>query len=298
MRDTDRKKLWARSGNVCSFPGCPNVLAQPGAPGILGQEAHIKGDKPGSPRYDIRQTPEERDSYANRILLCPNHHTEIDRVNAEKYSVEDLLKMKSDHEAQVDRNWNYPALMEDLRRVVRRYAPDEETEELQPKDIIEQRDSKLIVRVDASSEGGLNTLIKVKPGQKLSFFATGLISYDGGYHFTTPEGIICNDLGLPLALREYFGHDGPATWSHPDAYKTDADQYGIIGCLFGYIGEYTPDRAFKIGSKREYEVTSEGELYLAVNDAKGTYGDNFGDFRVDIKIDEIQPVPDNKGPND
>jgi hypothetical protein len=52
----------------------------------------------------------------------------------------------------------------------------------------------------------------------------------------------------------------------------------------GWIGTYTEQGAFLIGSKREIQVSETGNLYLMVNDAKGTYSDNDGEFRVDIKL--------------
>ncbi|HAY96656.1 HNH endonuclease, partial [Shewanella sp.] len=51
--------------------------------------AHIKGNKLGSNRYDPEQTDVERDSYENLILLCPTHHTLIDKAeNESEFSVE------------------------------------------------------------------------------------------------------------------------------------------------------------------------------------------------------------------
>jgi hypothetical protein len=61
--------------------------------------AHICGEKSGANRYNLSQTPAERDGYANLILLCPNHHTLIDKTENEKrYSVDVLQAMKSEHE--------------------------------------------------------------------------------------------------------------------------------------------------------------------------------------------------------
>lgn len=45
--------------------------------------------------------------------------------------------------------------------------------------------------VPANREGGVNTGILVKSGQKMSFAASGVITYDGGYHFTNPDGMLC-----------------------------------------------------------------------------------------------------------
>jgi hypothetical protein len=94
----DIKLLFARSGNRCAFPKCPAPLALNGT--LVGEICHIKGDKPGSPRYDAAQTDEERHAYGNLIILCPTHHAVVDD-DPESYTVERLHKMKSDHEAMV-----------------------------------------------------------------------------------------------------------------------------------------------------------------------------------------------------
>ena len=72
---------------------------------------------------------------------------------------------------------------------------------------------------------------------------------------------------------------------HPGAYKTNGNEPGLIGSLIGWIGKYTEQGAFLIGSKREIQVNQNGDLYLMVNDAKGTYSDNDGEFRVEIKLE-------------
>ncbi len=101
------KLLWANAAGLCSFAACDEKLTvrQAGsvAPHTLGEMAHIKGRGNGSNRYDENQTDEQRNSYENLILLCPNHHTLIDKPeNEEIYSVEILLKMKFDHENKVN----------------------------------------------------------------------------------------------------------------------------------------------------------------------------------------------------
>ena len=83
----DIKILWAKSGNRCAM--CNNTLvidhhASSSCP--IGEQAHIKGDKPGSARYDSDQSDIERNSYSNLILLCPTCHTIIDK-DMTKYSI-------------------------------------------------------------------------------------------------------------------------------------------------------------------------------------------------------------------
>ncbi|MCG6557074.1 HNH endonuclease [Ruegeria sp. 1NDH52C] len=100
------KILWSASGGRCAFPGCWERLcyheAEDAAPFTLGEMAHICGDKPGANRHDASQTDAERDAYQNLILLCPTHHTLIDRKeNEAEYTVDTLHKMKASHEARV-----------------------------------------------------------------------------------------------------------------------------------------------------------------------------------------------------
>jgi len=100
------KLLWSNAAGRCAFPDCNIRLtvehAADTSPYTLGEMAHIKGKNPGSNRYDSNQSNEERDSYKNLLLLCPNHHTEIDKPeNERKYSVQYLIDIKSMHEQWV-----------------------------------------------------------------------------------------------------------------------------------------------------------------------------------------------------
>lgn len=97
------KLLWAEATGRCSFKECNTKLTGVGSePYTLGEMAHIKGAKKGSNRYDPTQSNLERNSYENLILLCPNHHTQIDKPENETiYTVEILLNMKKEHEQRL-----------------------------------------------------------------------------------------------------------------------------------------------------------------------------------------------------
>ena len=100
------KILWSSAGGRCSFPDCWERLCyhQAGevAPYTLGEMAHICGDKPGANRHDATQTDAERDDYQNLILLCPTHHSLVDRKENETvYTVAGMHEMKAAHEARV-----------------------------------------------------------------------------------------------------------------------------------------------------------------------------------------------------
>jgi hypothetical protein len=94
--------LWGRSGNRCAI--CKKVLTQDKesvtAAYALGEQAHIVGEKEKSARGKSPLSEKERNSYHNLILLCPNHHTEIDD-NEEDWPVKKLHQVKSVHELWV-----------------------------------------------------------------------------------------------------------------------------------------------------------------------------------------------------
>lgn len=102
IKSKDIKILWGRSGNRCAI--CRIQLTQDAvsatAAFALGEQAHIVGEKDDAARGKSPLTPEQRDSYHNLILLCPNHHTEIDK-NEDDWPVERLHHVKSVHELWV-----------------------------------------------------------------------------------------------------------------------------------------------------------------------------------------------------
>jgi len=137
------------------------------------------------------------------------------------------------------------------------------------------------LKVPANREGGINTGILVMPGQRLEISASGVITYDSGYHFTDADGQMCTYKGQPLAHPEALV---PMRWPHEGAYRTNNDRPGFIGSLIGWIGEYSEERAFLIGGAAEITADSEGYLYLAVNDLKGAYADNQGEYEVTVRV--------------
>ena len=101
----DIKLLWGRAASRCSFPDCrvgltqDKEIASESFP--LGEQAHIIAKESDGPRGESVLENEERDSYFNRILLCPTHHTVIDG-NPEDYPVERLHMIKTQHELWVE----------------------------------------------------------------------------------------------------------------------------------------------------------------------------------------------------
>jgi hypothetical protein len=100
----DIKLLWGRAASRCAFPNCRLQLTQDSeitsSSILIGEQAHIVAKELNGPRGDSLLTLEERDSYVNLILLCPNHHTIIDK-KSEDFPIEKLYALKIDHELWV-----------------------------------------------------------------------------------------------------------------------------------------------------------------------------------------------------
>lgn len=87
--------LFAKSGNLCAFPGCTHELVT-GNNLFVGQVCHIEAANPGGQRYNAEATDESRRSFDNLILLCYRHHRETDNVDL--YPASTLRTMKHTHE--------------------------------------------------------------------------------------------------------------------------------------------------------------------------------------------------------
>lgn len=99
-----RIMLWGRAGGQCSLPECRAPLAPIGieatdAPSATppGEECHIVACDATGPRGNPPLPAEERDLYANLILLCAPHHRLIDEAPI-RFSVDVLTAAKAAHE--------------------------------------------------------------------------------------------------------------------------------------------------------------------------------------------------------
>ena len=97
-----QKMLWGRAAGRCSKPDCRVDLyedeTETDDSTLVGENCHIVAEKDDGPRPDPAMPVARRNSYANLILLCRNHHKVIDAQEGE-YTVELLHRMKSEHEA-------------------------------------------------------------------------------------------------------------------------------------------------------------------------------------------------------
>lgn len=100
----DVELLWGRAAGLCSFPNCKAECTAPATDKDkavpLGDIAHIEAHKDDGPRGNSALTAKQRDCYANWILLCGNHHDQVDK-QANTDTVDDLRKWKNDHEEWV-----------------------------------------------------------------------------------------------------------------------------------------------------------------------------------------------------
>lgn len=102
IKEAIRRLIWSRAGATCAFPECGKELiidADGGDPAaMLGEVAHIVGhSEDNGPRADQSVPGGDRDGERNLLLLCPEHHSLVDR-QVKTYTVERLQGMKETHE--------------------------------------------------------------------------------------------------------------------------------------------------------------------------------------------------------
>lgn len=112
------KQLYSLSMNECAEPTCERRLVEidPRTERAVnyGEIAHIHGRQPNAERYDaaIAADPATVDGFDNLLLLCGQHHTQIDQTGAAKHYTPTLLRhWKENHQlkalANEDREWVY-----------------------------------------------------------------------------------------------------------------------------------------------------------------------------------------------
>ncbi len=92
--DKTIKALFAKSGNICAFPDCEQVLITDENQ-VIGEICHIYDANKGG-RYNSKQTDEDRRDISNLILFCPTHHKITH--NVVKYPASKLINIKKRHE--------------------------------------------------------------------------------------------------------------------------------------------------------------------------------------------------------
>lgn len=96
------KTLLPLTRNICAMhgidPSCRNYRLVRGDH-FFGEFAHINAAEKGGERWVADMTDDERNGVENIIVLCPNHHTIIDK-KGNGYSAERLREIKAQHEGQ------------------------------------------------------------------------------------------------------------------------------------------------------------------------------------------------------
>lgn len=107
MRIKDIKLLWGRSGNRCAI--CKIELSPDGSVETIGEIAHIVSRTREGPRGNDALLLSKRDDYSNLMLLCPNHHSEIDKL-PDSWPSSKLHQLKEEHEKWVSEQLEHGVL--------------------------------------------------------------------------------------------------------------------------------------------------------------------------------------------
>jgi hypothetical protein len=102
ISEPDIKRLWGKAAGRCSYPAC-GVDCLPfldvDDPTIIGEMAHVIAHSTDGPRG---KSTGGNDSYSNLILLCPTHHTLVDKAPGGKFTSEMLHEWKTEHERRIE----------------------------------------------------------------------------------------------------------------------------------------------------------------------------------------------------
>jgi hypothetical protein len=138
IAEIDIKLLWGRAAARCSMPGCNDELTKyllRTGDVTIGEMAHVISTSNVGPRGD---SASGIDAYENLILLCPTHHTLIDKA-PDDFPVDVLRDWKSRHEESVREATGAPAfasgsefrraiweILEDNRTIHAQHGPESE----------------------------------------------------------------------------------------------------------------------------------------------------------------------------
>lgn len=96
VKPTILRALFAKSGNLCAYPGCTHELVNLKNT-FVAEVCHIEAAETGGARYNPAQNDEQRRAFGNLLILCHKHHIETDEI--EEYPVARMKQIKADHEA-------------------------------------------------------------------------------------------------------------------------------------------------------------------------------------------------------
>ncbi|MXX23840.1 MAG: hypothetical protein F4Z82_00130 [Caldilineaceae bacterium SB0668_bin_21] len=95
----EKNILFAKSGNRCAFHNCemPVIADEGDESKPLAEMAHMIAYADDGPRADPALPKEEKNKASNLILLCPTHHSLVDKFECQ-YNIHVLREMKLQHE--------------------------------------------------------------------------------------------------------------------------------------------------------------------------------------------------------
>ncbi len=94
------RELYLLSGNQCAMTGCNNVIIDDKGT-VIGQVCHIEAAMPNGPRFNEKQTNDQRRALSNLVLICANHHLQIDSKKHEAdWPLPRVKRLKAEHEAK------------------------------------------------------------------------------------------------------------------------------------------------------------------------------------------------------
>lgn len=192
------KRLFAKSHNQCAYPQCELPIVEEFGT-VTGIVCHIKARSKGGPRYDTKQTDEERHSFENLVLMCGRHSKIID-ADPKKFGVDLLLEMKGIHERE---GWlelnkeqrSIPELLLENYRLVYIEAHRDVTVNRPQKVVIQVKGKAKIIPEgviagDSDRRGYIMYLVK-----RYHEFAR---SDRADYKFTVLHGLILRDFGKKI----------------------------------------------------------------------------------------------------
>ena len=100
-----QKILWGKAAGRCAMPACRRQLvehiSETDDPTIVGENCHIVAENDGGPRSEPTMSVNDRNRYANLVLLCNVDHKIVDD-NEAIWTADAMKVLKAEHEAWVE----------------------------------------------------------------------------------------------------------------------------------------------------------------------------------------------------
>lgn len=101
----EQKLIWGFAAARCSKPDCRTLCVAKATqkdPNVtIGEIAHIHSYSDDGPRANVSLSQKDRNKYENLLLLCSNHHAEVDGQQ-NTFDADTLRSWKNQHEEWVE----------------------------------------------------------------------------------------------------------------------------------------------------------------------------------------------------